>query len=241
MKYMLLIFIPLLFIGCTSAKLSHALDRTKQASYIAVTDPLTWGSAVGATALYTTCDDDITEHYMEHNVFDSNVDETLRHINGITMYASALFVENDTSKEMRQRVVVDWAGSATARYTTTTLNRLIKKKTPSGGDDYAIGSHHALDPFANSALTRRNVADMSIPTWGKYTINTISYASAAGSAFTRVQEGGHSVADQLVSMSIGNFIGLFFYELFIPEHTELKSIQAKVNNNDFYITTNWSF
>jgi hypothetical protein len=142
---------------------------------------------------------------------------------------------------MLQRLAVDFTGSTTARFTTTTLNSLIKKETPSGGDDYAIGSHHALDPFANSALTRRNVADMSIPTWGKYTINTISYVSAAGSAFTRVQEGGHSVADQLVSVSIGNFIGLFFYEVFIPEHTELKSIQAQVDNDNFYITTNWSF
>ena len=231
----------MLFTGCSSTKLSHAISRTKEASYIAITDPLTWESALGAATLYATYDDDITKHYMKHHVIDSEIDEPLRVINGITMYGSALFVEDDTTNEMLQRLAVDLAGSITARYTTTALNSLIKKETPSKNDDYAIGSHHALDTFANSALTRRNVADMSIPTWGKYTINTISYVSAAGSAFTRVQEGGHSVADQLVSVSIGNFIGLFFYEVFTPEHTELKSIQAQVDNDNFYITTNWSF
>ena len=235
---MLVVF---LFTACSSAKLSHAIQRTKYASNKAITDPMTWGSALAAASLYATYDDDITKHYMEHNIFDSNIDEPLRNINGITMYASALFIKNDTPKEMRQRIFTDWAGSATARYTTTTLNRIIKKKTPSGNDDYAIGSHHALDPFANSALTRKNVADMSIPTWGKYTINTISYVSSVGSAFTRVQEGGHSVADQLVSASIGNFIGVFFYEVFIGYNTDIKQLSVTANQDKFYITSRWSF
>lgn len=178
---------------------------------------------------------------MEHNIIDSEIDEPLRYINGITMYTTALFVENDTNKEMMQRLATDWAGSITARWTTTSLNKVIKKETPSGNDDYAIGSHHALDPFANSALTRGNVRDMSIPTWGKYTINTISYVSAAGSAFTRVQEGGHSVGDQLVSVSIGNFIGLFFYEVFIGYDKNIKNVQVTANEDNFYITTNWKF
>ncbi len=239
----LLFLFPIIFIftGCSYHKLNAALNRTKEASYTAITDPLTWGSAIGATALYMTYDDDITQHYMDHNIFDSDIDETLRTINGVTMYSSAFFVKDDTTIDMTKRVLVDFTGSATARFTTTTLNTLIKKKTPSGGDDYAIGSHHALDPFANSALTRRNVRDMSIPTWGKYTINTISYLSATGSAFARVQEGGHSVADQLVSVSIGNFIGLFFYEVFIPDNKELKSIKANIDKNHFSITANWNF
>jgi len=140
-----------------------------------------------------------------------------------------------------QRLATDWAGSTSARYTTSTLNRVIQKETPSGNDDYAIGSHHALDPFANSALTRRNVEDMSIPTWGKYTINSISYLSAAGSAFTRVQEGGHSVADQLVSVSIGNFVGLFFYEVFLGYTKDIQNVQVNAGQDKFYISTSWQF
>ena len=233
--------IPFLFYGCTSKQISTAYQNTKDASWVAITDEVTWGSALGAAALYATYDDDITQHYIKHNIFDSNIDENLRTINNLTMYASALAVEKDTNEQKVKRVTVDFIGSATARGTTTTLNKIIKKESPVGDEEYAIGSHHALDPFAKSALTRRNVSDMSSPLWFKYSINTVSYLSASGSAFTRVQEGGHSVADQLVSASIGNFIGLFFYELFLKETNNLQSIQTSFDEDKIMLTTRWTF
>ncbi len=156
-----------LFSGCSSTKLNHAWNKTKGASYIAVTDPLTWGSAVSAGVLYVTYDDDIRKHFMEHNLVDSEVDEPLREINGIVLYSSALFVDEDNSQEMMHRLATDFAGSGTARSVTNALNRNIKKETSSENHDFAIGSHHALDTFANSALTRKNVNDMSIPIWFK--------------------------------------------------------------------------
>ncbi|MGB3751741.1 MAG: hypothetical protein WA945_09260 [Arcobacteraceae bacterium] len=196
---------------------------------------------MGAVALYATYDDDITEHYMENNLFDSNIDERLRKINNLTMYVTALAVSDDTNIKKGQRLATNLAGSAVARGTTTALNKIIKKDIPSGDDDYAIGSHHALDPFARSALTRRNVSDMSAPLWLKYSINSLSYVSASGSAFTRVQEGGHSFADQLVSVSIGNFIGLFFYELFLVDASNLQSIHTSFIDEKAVLSTTWSF
>ncbi len=175
---------------------------------------------------------------MEKNVIDSKDDEILRSINSALLYSTALLVEDDDYKKRTQRFVTDLAGSATARITTSTLNTIIDKKTPSGNDDYAIGSHHALDTFTNSALTRRNVNDMSIPKWGKYSLNTISYLTASGSAFTRVQEGGHSFADQLVSASIGNFIGLFFYEAFLGQD---EKVNVSLYKDSFSIKTTWQF
>lgn len=233
--------IPFLFYGCTSKQVSTAYQNTKDASWVAITDEVTWGSALGAAALYATYDDDITQHYMKDNIFDSKIDENLRTINNLTMYASALAVEKDTNEQKVKRVAVDLIGSSTARGTTTMLNKIIKKETPAGDEDYAIGSHHSLDPFAKSALTRRNVSDMSSPLWFKYSINTVSYLSASGSAFSRVQEGGHSVADQLVSASIGNFIGLFFYELFLKETNNLQSIQTSFDEDKIMLTTRWTF
>ncbi|MCD6433066.1 MAG: hypothetical protein J7L21_03405, partial [Sulfurimonas sp.] len=234
--------ITLTFFGCSSAKLEHSWQKTKDASFVAVSDPITWGSALSAGLLYATYDDDITEHFMNHNLFDSDVDETLRSINGVTLYSSALFIEKDTKTELAQRLLVDFTGSAVARQTTTTLNTLIKKEIPAGDEDYAIGSHHALDTFANSALTRKNISDMEIPTWGKYTINSISYISAAGSAFARIQEGGHSFADQLASVSIGNFIGAFFYEALIrDDENDIQNLEVSINRDSFFIKTAWNF
>lgn len=196
---------------------------------------------MGAALLYATYDDDITQHYMKHNIYDSDIDEKLRTINDLTLYASALAVKKDTNEQKVKRLAVNIAGSAVARRTTTTLNKLIKKEIPSGDDDYAIGSHHALDPFAKSAMTRRNVSDMTAPLWIKYSINTVSYLSASGSAFARVQEGGHSFADQLVSVSIGNFLGLFIYELFLKDTNNLQSIQTSFSDKNIMVRTNWTF
>jgi len=178
---------------------------------------------------------------MKHHLYDSDIDETLRTINNITMYATSLAVEEDTTKQRVKRFSVNLFGSAVSRGTTTSLNSLIDKKTPAGTDEYAIGSHHALDPFAKSALTRKNVKDMSAPTWVKYSINSLSYLSATGSAFSRVQDGGHSFADQLVSVSIGNFIGLFFYELLLNDTNNLQSVQTSFHDKNIILTTTWSF
>lgn len=224
--------------GCSSAKLNHAWEKTKEASYVAASDPLTWGSAAAAGVLYASYDDDITQHFMKKNLIDSEADEPLRIINGVTLYTTALFVQSDTDKKRAQRLATDFAGSSAARWTTSALARNIQKETPAGTDDYALGSHHALDPFANSALTRRNVKEMSIPTWGKYSFNALSYLSASGSAFSRVQEGGHSFADQLVSVSIGNFIGLFFYEAFLSQE---KNLNVSLNKDFISVKTAWSF
>lgn len=236
--YFFLFLISISFLGCSSTKLSNAWDKTAHASYVAATDPLTWGSAVAAGTLYATYDDDITQHFMKNNLIDSEIDEPLRTLNSVMLYSSAVLVENDTTKEMAKRLATDFVGSAVARNTTNILNTIIKKDSPSKDRDSAIGSHHALDPFAGSALTRRNIDDMSIPLWSKYSLNTISYLSATGSAFTRVQEGGHSFADQLVSASIGNFIGLFFYEAFLGKD---EFVEVSVYKNSFSLKTTWQF
>ncbi|MFT7003547.1 MAG: membrane-associated phospholipid phosphatase [Sulfurimonas sp.] len=82
---------------------------------------------------------------------------------------------------------------------------------------------------------------MSIPAWGKYSINTISYLSASGSALSRVQEGGHSFSDQLVNASIGNFIGVFFSEAFLSKNETEKIVEVTAYKGSFNLKTSWSF
>ncbi len=238
MRYLFLFILILAFSGCSTTKITHAWEKTKDATYVAATDPLTWGSAVAAGALYATYDDDITQHLIKKNLIDSEIDEPLRTLNSALLYSSALLVEDDTTMQKAKRLTTAFVGAGVARETTNTLNKSIKKSNPLKTENNAIGSHHSLDPFAQSALTRRNVDDMSIPLWSKYGLNSLSYLSAAGSAFTRVQEGGHSFADQLVSASIGNFIGLFFYEAFLAKSQEL---EVSIYKDSVSICTTWHF
>ena len=242
MKTILLSLSGVLFLGCSSKNLDLSWQKTKDASYKAISDPVTWVPAVGATALYATYDDDITQYYMDHNIINNNIDEPLRHLNGTLLYASAIFAQNETKEQTTKRLAVDIISSNSAKIITGEIGYIVTKKTPNGEHNDAIGSHHATDTFANSALTRKNVKNMSIPNWGKYTINTISYISATGSAFVRVQGGGHSFGDQMMNASIGNFVGVFFYELFFDKNeNSLQSINAITRKDKVYITTNWSF
>ncbi|RLA05930.1 MAG: hypothetical protein DRQ51_10825 [Gammaproteobacteria bacterium] len=86
-----------------------------------------------------------------------------------------------------------------------------------------------------------NVDDMNLNISIKYTINSISYMSASASALIMVQDGVHSFADQLVSVSIGNFIGLFFYEFFLYDTEHIQSVKFYTHKDLFYITTSWKF
>ena len=64
-------------------------------------------------------------------------------------------------------------------------------------------------------MTRRNVALMRLPRWADYSLIGASYLSSSISALVRVEQGGHSFGDQLISASVGNFIGLFMHDLFL--------------------------
>lgn len=197
-------------------QVNTAWDRTKVAAYNGATDPVTWGTALTSAALYATdYDTDITDHLMEHHWVNTEDDNLYRNINGYETLLTAVLIEDNNYTLKGKRVAVELAGMEAARFTDTALNHTISKESPDGTHHDAIGSNHALEPFASSAMNRRNVEQMNIPTWGKYTLNTLSYATASASALSRVQDGGHSFADQLVSASIGNFLGIFIHDVFM--------------------------
>lgn len=220
LKYLCLIAISVIFMGCSSMQVNTAWDRTKIAAYNGATDPVTWGTALTSAALYSTdYDTDITDHLMEHHWVNTEDDNLYRNLNDYETLLTAVLIEDNNYTLKGKRVAVELAGMGMARLTKTALNQTISKESPDGTHDEAIGSNHALEPFTSSAMNRRNVEQMSIPTWGKYTLNTLSYATASASALSRVQDGGHSFADQLVSASIGNFLGIFIHDVFMLENT----------------------
>ncbi len=63
---------------------------------------------------------------------------------------------------------------------------------------------------------------MDIPLWAKYSINTVSYAAASGSAYQRVESGLHSFSDQMYSAAVGNFISIFIHDAFMADDTDLR-------------------
>ncbi len=239
MKHIILTLFLFLFLGCSQTSLQTAWTRTKDASYSAVTDPVTWAPmAVGITLYATNTDQRISKDIMNHPPFYLTNDDMYREINGAETYLTALMIDDNDSVTKLKRVAVEATGFAVARTVTDTLSYSIEKENPSHTGDDAIGSHHAIDTFTGSAMNRRNVDQLDIPEWGKYTLNGISYFTASASAFARVQEGGHSLGDQFIHASIGNFLGLFIHDLFMKEDTH---IELSVANDAAYMYTNWKF
>ncbi len=239
MKYIILAIFVILFSGCSRANLEVAFTRTKDASFTAVTDPLTWAPlATGVTLYATKTDEKATDHILKHPILNSHEDNLYREINGLETYVTAILIDDNDSEIKLKRIAVETLGFATARETTDILNSSIKKENPSKTDYDSLGSHHAIDPFAGSAMNRRNVDQLSISTWGKYSLNTLSYLTASASAWSRVEDGGHSLGDQFINISIGNFLGLFLHDLFMQEDTHLK---LSLQKDSLAISTNWNF
>jgi len=210
------------FSGCSSKQMNTAWSQTKMASYNAVTDPMTWAPLATAGVLYATDGDDkVTDYFMQNSWVNEKNDDIVRELNGLTTYATAILIHDENWETKAKRFSVEWSAFAVSRQTVNFLNKNVPKEAPSGSNMESIGSHHALSPFAGAAMTRRNVAQMDIPNWAGYSIIGANYMFATSSALGRVQTGGHSFADQLISVTLGNFIGLFFHDAFMLENTQV--------------------
>lgn len=236
MKIIIYTFIAYLLTGCSTTQLQNNWEHTKQASYNAATDYATWGPATASAFLYATdYDRDITNHFRDHHVIGKEDDEFYRDMNRYETLMSALLINDPDYETKGKRIAVEVIGLEATKQTSTLLEKNIHKESPDGSHNDSIGSHHSLDAFASSAMNRRNVDRLDIPTWGKYTLNTISYTSASASALSRVQDGGHSFADQLVSASIGNFMGLFIHDLFLLDESTIVTVSLTENESKLYL------
>ena len=241
MKFILFALTTLLLVGCSTTTMQSAYSATKRACYNTITDYGTLIPAAGATLLYVTNSDTrATEYFLENKLIGGgNNDDLYRSIVGYEMYLTALFAEDDSYMTKAKRLVVDTAASKVGMLTSDMLNDNIDKRSPNGAD-YGIGSQHAIGPFVNAAMTRRNLELINIPTWSKYTINTLSYSLATASAITRVEDGGHTVADQLVSMTVGNMIGIFFNDLFLLNETPT-TLSTSLTTDAAYINLTYRY
>ncbi|WP_297430899.1 hypothetical protein [Sulfurimonas sp.] len=211
--------------GCSSSILSW--KRAQQSAHNAVVDPMTWAPAIGSVALYTTkYDNHATQYFMDHKPIQcikfSSTDcadraNDYRLLNSVITFTTAVLIndEGNITKKLK-RVVVEESSYIIGKSTVDMLES-VGKKSPDGTANDALASHHALEPFAGSAMTRRNVSQMNIPAFGKYAIVGVSYYTSTYAALTRVQDGAHSLGDQFVNMAVGNFLGLFIHDLFMLE------------------------
>ena len=77
MKYIILTIFIFAFFGCSATTVQTAWTRTKDASYTAITDPVTWAPLAAGVTLYTTrTDDHITHYIMKHPILNTKDSDT---------------------------------------------------------------------------------------------------------------------------------------------------------------------
>ena len=222
-----LTLLTFVFSACSAKTAAYNWERTKGAAYNAVVDPMTWAPLATGLALDATgYDDDITDHIIdkEEDLFTEEDADNLRTLTSAITYTTAIIVPDDNLTLKTKRVLVEALAFTAGRSAVDIMNDEIDREYPRPipGEEDAIGSRHAVTPFLGAALTRRNLAQNdSIPDWGKYSINTVSYMAATGSAYQRIEEGLHSVSDQLYSVMVGNFLALFIHDAFMADDMSL--------------------
>lgn len=242
-----LILILMLTNNCTSIK-KNVFSDIKSKSYNALKDPVTIWTALSATTLYTfNLDDEITKKFVNEDVFFSNSFsnediEIVRYLNGgITIATASLINDHGNYYTKTKRILVELSAFLIGNEMVKILNNRIKKQTPNKLRYDAIGSHHSLEPFSCSAMTKRNMNQMKVNNAIKYSIIGTNYLLASISTLFRVKNGDHSIADQLVSVSLGHFIGLFVYDLFMENNASNVSINLLNFPNNTNININFNF
>jgi len=243
LKILVLMSIVIVFSACSSKSISYNWERTKGAAYNAVTDPMTWAPvATGLAFDATGYDNDVTNHIMKDNPDDFTFSESdaddLRTLSSTIAYTTAVLVPDEDISEKAKRMIVETSALTFGRVYVTSTNAHIDKTSPDGANEDAFGSNHAVTPFAAAALTRRNVDQMNISLWTKYSIYAINYAAASGSAYQRIESGLHSFSDQMYSMAIGNFIALFIHDSFMADDANL---MIDLSNKDPNVTLSFRF
>jgi len=231
-----ILFFGIFFSACSTKSLSYNWERTKGAAYNAAVDPMTWAPvATGLTLDLAGYDDDITNHIMKDDpddyTFSEDDADQLRTISAAITYTTAILVPDDNKTTKVKRVAVEASAMAIGRGYVTFTNAEIDKTSPNGKNEDAFGSNHAVTPFAAAALTRRNVHQMHIPLWAKYSICGVNYLTASASAYERIQSGLHSFSDQMYSAAVGNFIALFIHDAFMANDTDLRIDLSKRDPN----------
>lgn len=204
-------------------------SRIESAFFYASRDTMTWlPILVGSLFYISGRDGEIAENvYNDSPVFGNpiNADDESDRYRGIADAAwitSMLLTDSgeDVVTNKTQGMFVQIGAVNLALATSNSLKSIVARKPPieskTQDEGKAFTSNHAVQPFAQAALTRENMhpKNTRVSPWVGHSLTALAYVGASGSAWGRVEAGGHHVSDQLVGAGIGNFVALFINELF---------------------------
>jgi hypothetical protein len=210
-----------------TATLTPGGDRALGALRDAAYDPWTWAPLAGAAVLtIDDLDEQLSDWARDHTPVFGSTDDALDASHDLRALSYDLWIlsviatpSGDRADQWAinkvQGYVLEWAGTLAAGGVTDLLKDAVDRERPDGSNQRSFPSGHATSAAAYSSLAWRNVEQMEMPVALRWTIGGVLFASAAGTAWSRVEAGDHFPTDVLVGGAIGNFFARFVHDCFL--------------------------
>ncbi len=96
------------------------------------------------------------------------------------------------------------------------IQKITDRDRPNG-DTEGFPSGHSTRAFAYTGMTYRNIDELNIRPFGKYSAKSVETVFAYSTAWARVEAGAHYPTDVLAGAALGNFVTLFLYDAFFEK------------------------
>ncbi len=210
-------------------------DELGRAAKRALTHPMTWIPAVAGAAVFASGrDDDWTEELHEDApVFGSSkaaddASDDYRTAADALWVVSILATDSGAHpfRNKARGALVQVAALGATFATSNLLKSAIDRDEPGKSSDKAEGdafpSNHTTGAFAHAALVRENMKQTKFRRSVANIYTGAAYIAATGSAWGRIEAGGHHLSDQLVGAAIGNFMATFINDAFMGSDSRME-------------------
>lgn len=216
----------LLGAGCATTPGSGVSTGTRlqAAAWRAASDPITWGSAAGAALMRVdNFDQRLSRWAIVHTpVYGSNehalnVSDNARHLANYGALATAL-----AAPLVRQCEILVCEATNILNYslshsltlnTTGLLKREVGRQRPQSMETDSFPSAHSSTAFNWAAVGREYLPALNLSPTAENVAGGTFTGLAVATAWARVEGGVHYPSDVLVGAAVGNFFGIFLYDL----------------------------
>ncbi len=196
----------------------------------AVTDaaksPRVWAPLVGAAVFQINGWDRKVSNWARENtpVFGSREgasrwSDDLLTASQVTYFGSVLAMPSGESGDWLSAKAKGFGVGLTAIAATGASTEVIKRvagrERPNGASDESFPSGHVSHSAVLTQLTERDLRSIDMSNGARRAFDFGLDALTVGTAWGRVEAGEHFPSDTLVSMSLGHFFGMSFYDAFM--------------------------
>ncbi len=208
------------------------LGRITVSAWEAVKSPYVWAPAAGAAVISLSgVDDDISQWASRTNpVFGSkaNASRTSDILRDISRVASAssvglnlLFAKNFQALQIPALQTAAAYGAITINDDITCFSKThVGRERPDSDDTRSFPSGHTSTAAVNNMLAAKNIEQLNIPKPNLYLLQGGLAAMTAATGWARIEGKHHYPTDVLIGAALGNFMGIFLTELFVPSWEE---------------------